>query len=754
MIKDIELLSLNKSVDTKNLNTNKNETAKKEGLSLFDSLVINSKKEVELKSTKEELPSSSTKSLETKSSIKKTEENKESKPTFNQSSETKDSKIEKSDSENTKKIETKNKNPEDKNPELNKTIDNKVVNNTKTSSLLDRMILEANKQTKTINTSEKTVVNNTENIKTSDKSGIQNNKASSLLDKLISEAKIVIKNETSGSSKENIDEDTKIDTKDKSNLSKSIEANIKDNIPNQEKNSSILKDQKESIKENTKIEIKELKQDSKEVIKEVKQDSKDINLLEIKESKKVDNSSELAKEKLDVKVTDLKKESVNISEKSISENLNSEILKEDNKLKQADIKESTPTQKIINIDAIDNRVTNKLDRKIEQEVKLDNTINVKNEKVEVPKNTNENTLTESSKKVKNEVVANELLKLNSKTIETDSKIDININKKDLLSTSKEEVLPKNEQSSKSLMDRLLDNAKNTTLSTKDSVPNENLKTQTNNIKSNDVVSNIFLSNQKNSIYNQMLSTKSEGIKVVKEAKSTDDIKRSAEILDLGLKKTSVDIETPIENNKTKNVLEKESLIDKLAFSRNIRKDEHVLASASSSSQINTTTNTSNNEVVTTLNVSPSLALSIQNRIVGAQQHMSAMMSEAARNMYQNYKPPVTAFRINLFPSQLGTIAILMKNDKENSISISLNMSSSSTLDAFVDNQTALKDALSKNFNNSQTNFTLDFNMQDQSQNQSSNNQEEKNKKGENLSSSDVLESINENKDIGENLNYL
>ena len=59
--------------------------------------------------------------------------------------------------------------------------------------------------------------------------------------------------------------------------------------------------------------------------------------------------------------------------------------------------------------------------------------------------------------------------------------------------------------------------------------------------------------------------------------------------------------------------------------------------------------------------------------------MATMMSDIARQMYENYKPPVTVFRINLNPVDLGNIAILMKNDKNNGLSISMNISNPTTL---------------------------------------------------------------------------
>jgi len=304
------------------------------------------------------------------------------------------------------------------------------------------------------------------------------------------------------------------------------------------------------------------------------------------------------------------------------------------------------------------------------------------------------------------------------------------------------------------MDKILNNAKDTILSSKETVSSQPLNKQASTSKTSDVVTNIFLSNQKNSIYNQMLSTKKEGLKVVKEGKSVEDVKKGAEILELGLKKTSVDVESVSKNTKVDEKFDNDALLDKLAFRKMAIKNDSINLNANNVSS-NTTQTTQAIETVSNLNVNPSLALSIQNRIIGAQQHMSSMMSDVARNMYQNYKPPVTAFRINLFPSQLGHIAILMKNDRDNGISISMNMSNSSTLDSFVENQSILREALNKNFNNNQTTFELDFNLQDQNSNSNQSNQDEKNNQDkEKHSSTDILETITENQNAGEDLNYL
>ena len=119
------------------------------------------------------------------------------------------------------------------------------------------------------------------------------------------------------------------------------------------------------------------------------------------------------------------------------------------------------------------------------------------------------------------------------------------------------------------------------------------------------------------------------------------------------------------------------------------------------------------------------------------------MSDVAKNMYLNYKPPVTAFRINLNPLNLGSIAITMKSNKAtNSISVSLNMSQNSTMETFTDNKNVLQNALNKMFT-SDTSFNLNFSMQgDDSNNnfeQFKEEQKNKNTQSQNLETNDEIE---------------
>jgi hypothetical protein len=401
----------------------------------------------------------------------------------------------------------------------------------------------------------------------------------------------------------------------------------------------------------------------------------------------------------------------------------------------------------------------------------------------VEKNTTQQSTTasQSTSQTSSGTTQNKLSDLEKEALNTKDET-VNLKKDDIAklneSSNKEEnvKVESSKQESKSLMDRLFDNAKAQTISAKNPNLQESdlTKQGTLNKNNNDIATNIYLSSQKNSIYNQMLSNKTEGVKTVKDGTSIEDVKKGADILNLNLEDASVEIDEsstkvePQSNNKA-NLDSKISLLDKLAFNKNLNVEELLKRAAenlesqkiasnsiTNSSSSNSSTSSTNETQTVNLNVNPNLAMTIQNRIIGAQQQMSSMMSDVARNMYENYKPPVTAFRLNLFPAQLGHIAILMKTDRENAISISMSLSQSSTHDAFVENQSMLRDALNRNFNNPQTTISLDFNMQNESSNNQSSNEQNSNNDNtpQSHSSDEVIESIIQNKDATEDLNYM
>ena len=154
----------------------------------------------------------------------------------------------------------------------------------------------------------------------------------------------------------------------------------------------------------------------------------------------------------------------------------------------------------------------------------------------------------------------------------------------------------------------------------------------------------------------------------------------------------------------------------------------------------------------TVNVNSPISYNIQSKIIGAKQQMSAMMSDIAKQMYENYKPPVTAFKINLNPTELGSIAILMKSDRTSGLSISMNVSNNVTLETLIENQNVLKNSLNKTFDDS-TKFNLDFSSSNQNNsNQSSSNNQSNNRQFEQqMGTQAVLQLKEENKEIEEKI---
>ena len=128
-------------------------------------------------------------------------------------------------------------------------------------------------------------------------------------------------------------------------------------------------------------------------------------------------------------------------------------------------------------------------------------------------------------------------------------------------------------------------------------------------------------------------------------------------------------------------------------------------------------NVSKKEKNITLNVPQNVVETIQSKIIGAQQKVGSFMSEVARNMYLNYKPPFTSFRMNLNPANLGSIAVVMRASKtDNSVNVSMNMNNSSTMEVFAENKAALQTALQRQLGDD-SNVTLNFDMQNSSSEQ-------------------------------------
>ena len=313
----------------------------------------------------------------------------------------------------------------------------------------------------------------------------------------------------------------------------------------------------------------------------------------------------------------------------------------------------------------------------------------------------------------------------------------------------------------SLMDQLIqtNSKKDITTKIEESATSNPQSIEQINKNSKEVASNIFLAEQKNSLNNQLLFNKNEAVNILKNASSIEDIEKSANILDLDANNLEVEQNISSESLNDlsvdeKEILDRKNILNSILNEKNIRSvDVRNLITNSieaSKALLEDTINILDDKI---LDIQPNLVNSIQSRIVGAKQQMASMMSDVARQMYENYKPPVTVFRMNLNPGDLGTISVLMKQDKSSGLTINMSVSNIATLELLMENQNMLRNSLAKTFNDS-ANFNLDFSKGEggQSQGDSSSNQNQKDKRDSNTQ--EILRLKKENKDYEEKNDYM
>lgn len=313
----------------------------------------------------------------------------------------------------------------------------------------------------------------------------------------------------------------------------------------------------------------------------------------------------------------------------------------------------------------------------------------------------------------------------------------------------------------SLMDQLIqtNSKKDITTKIEESATSNPQSVEQINKNSKDVASNIFLAEQKNSLNNQLLFNKNEAVNILKNASSIEDIEKSANILDLDANNLEVEQNISSESLNDlsvdeKEILDRKNILNSILNEKNIRSvDVRNLITNSieaSKALLEDTINILDDKI---LDIQPNLVNSIQSRIVGAKQQMASMMSDVARQMYENYKPPVTVFRMNLNPGDLGTISVLMKQDKSSGLTINMSVSNIATLELLMENQNMLRNSLAKTFNDS-ANFNLDFSKGEggQSQGDSSSNQNQRDKRESNTQ--EILRLKKENKDYEEKNDYM
>ncbi|MCT7462534.1 flagellar hook-length control protein FliK [Aliarcobacter cryaerophilus] len=360
--------------------------------------------------------------------------------------------------------------------------------------------------------------------------------------------------------------------------------------------------------------------------------------------------------------------------------------------------------------------------------------------------------------VEDEVVKSDAIK--NETVKNENKL----NSQNILIVENEVV--KTENNTKvdqklSLMDQLIqtNSKKDITTKIEESATSNPQSVEQINKNSKDVASNIFLAEQKNSLNNQLLFNKNEAVNILKNASTIEDIEKSANILDLDANNLEVEQNISSESLNDlsvdeKEILDRKNILNSILNEKNIRSvDVRNLITNSieaSKALLEDTINILDDKI---LDIQPNLVNSIQSRIVGAKQQMASMMSDVARQMYENYKPPVTVFRMNLNPGDLGTISVLMKQDKSSGLTINMSVSNIATLELLMENQNMLRNSLAKTFNDS-ANFNLDFSKGEggQSQGDSSSNQNQRDKRDSNTQ--EILKLKKENKDYEEKNDYM
>ena len=468
---------------------------------------------------------------------------------------------------------------------------------------------------------------------------------------------------------------------------------------------------------------------------EVIEDLKSQNNLEEKlDSSKIviskdDKSVEIIKEQ-EVLVKDINGNSLQIKDE------NTKVVELVTSEKTQDV-----SQIIVNIEN-----TQELENKIQTSTILKDSLNSENILIVQDEIVNDEAIKNEVIKNENKVISENVLIIQDEAIKSE---DVKINN----NTKVEQKL--------SLMDQLIqsNSKKDITAKIEEAVSLNPQSIEQTNKNSKELASNIFLADQKNSLNNQLLFNKNEAVNILKNASGIEDIEKSANILDLNANNLEVEQNISSENLTDlsvdeKEILDRKNILNSILNEKDVRSvDVRNLITSSieaSKALLEDTINIVDDKV---LDIQPNLVNSIQSRIVGAKQQMASMMSDVARQMYENYKPPVTVFRMNLNPGDLGTISVLMKQDKSSGLTINMSVSNIATLELLMENQNMLRNSLAKTFNDS-ANFNLDFSKGEggQSQGDSSSNQNQRDKRDSNTQ--EILRLKKENKDYEEKNDYM
>ena len=618
-----------------------------------------------------------------------------------------------------------------------------------TGSLLDKLVIEAKKSVEKANNigikESIKIDNKIENIKVNSEL-VSNTQEINLTD--IPTSELLSKSSENVDSKKEIDNILNLDiddTKDIVSPIKNKEIVIDENL-NKKTNSLLDRLILEANKSNKEIVNNKVETVSK--ITDIKELSTDEELLKV--DKNITTSENIKSEVEDIKI-DNKKEEVIVAKDEVADSLGVEINSVENVLPTIIKKEDIKT--VLNDVVVDKNLKDKeviADLSLEQKTQENNSTISLFDKIISQKVDSLDTTQTLEKSIKSN---SEDLKSSNEILNVEEVLVSNISNEVINDKEKSEVKPEvvsiKKDEKLSLMDQLIQkNSEKLTLET--TLSNNVMDSSLKEVITKDLISNIYLGSQKNKINNQTLFNKNEAMSILKDGNSIQSVKTSAEILDLGLEDISIDESIAVDKLDLKE-LNKKGILENLLLRKNVKSEEIknlITKSVEASKALIEDTITLESDVV--VNVNSPISYNIQSKIIGAKQQMATMMSDVARQMYENYKPPVTAFKINLNPTELGSIAILMKSDKNSGLSITMNVSNNVTLDTLIENQNLLKNSLNKTFDEN-TKFNLDFGSSNQnSNNQSSSNQNQSNRQFEQqMDTQTILQLKEENKDIEE-----
>ena len=670
------LINFDKS-DTKNLsssstNNKSSNNEKKEGTSLFDSLMTQAKNDSSTETETKEQP------ITKKQNDSSTE------------TETKEQSATKTGSKN----KENNLNKEDKvSTEIAKSSDtsNKEVS-TPLKKMIDRLvdiIVSSAKEIKDAKSSKGSL--QSEVVKDKINQLLENKNINTLkIDELKTEVSKIIKD---------------VETKDlkaeviKNAVSKVLEEN---SVKNGKSDIAVIKDKVNNIKES----VKTISSTNKEIMKDLE------NISDAKNTEKIENSKNTIKNEVSTIKDNIKelKEGIEKSPKEEIKNLN-----------------TTVNGKLENIDKSAEEISSSVGK-----VKIDKKAVIAKEVKEIPQ------------KLEYQV---EQLKENISTVE--------------------------EEITKVIIVKTTENISENKLNETTKIVKNSSSEIINKDDKNPLLASMFLQSQKSTKETTSLEQIKNAKDTILNKKTIESVKEGAKKLDLGLEETEVKNEgesdkkvTLVEpkkeelrnNNINNRFLNQAILKQKFEDSNQNAESLRVIKSQkelSSSIERELEVNSGSKEKtsIVELSVPRDVIQNLQTKIIGAQQKLSGFMSEVARNMYLNYKPPVTAFRVNLNPANLGSISIIMKANKiDNSLTVSMNLSNSNTMESFVENKAMLQNAIQKQFSES-SNVSIDFGMQNQNSENSFNqfNQNNNQNSNQNNEDSDMTnENTEEEQEIANN----